>query len=70
MPLAIAPINTELRVVKILMEEKTKRHLENLGVTINSVIRVISHNGGNVICIVKDGRVALDKDISKKILVA
>lgn len=70
MPLAIAPVNTELRVVRILVDEKTKKHLENLGITLNSNIIIMSHNNGNTICIIKDGRLALDHDISKKILVA
>lgn len=70
MPLAIAPVNTKLTIVRILTEEKVRRHLENLGITINSGIQVIAHNSGNVICIVKEGRIALDGDISKKILVA
>ena len=70
MPLAIAPTNVRLKIVKILTEDKTKKHLENLGIIINSDIVVISHNNGNSICIVKDGRLALDNDVSKKILVA
>jgi ferrous iron transport protein A len=70
MPLAIAPINTELIIVKIMAEEKTKKHLESLGITISSKLTVLSHSNGNIICIVKDGRLALDNDISTKILVA
>jgi len=70
MPLAIAPINIKLKIVKILTEDKVKKHLENLGLTIDSELMVLSHNGGNSICIVKDGRLALDSELSKKILVA
>ncbi|UKI14668.1 MAG: ferrous iron transport protein A [Clostridiales bacterium] len=50
--------------------EKRKKHLENLGITIDSVIRVISASGGSVICVVKDGRLALDKEMATKILIA
>ena len=42
MPLVVAPVGKDVRVVKILADEKTKKHLENLGITIDSVIRVIS----------------------------
>ncbi|MDD3947481.1 MAG: ferrous iron transport protein A [Clostridia bacterium] len=70
MPLAIAPINVKLRIIKILTEEKTKKHLGNLGVTIQSEITILSHSGGNSVCIVKDGRLALDHELSKKIFVA
>lgn len=31
MPLIFAPIGRELRIVKILTDEKTKKHLESLG---------------------------------------
>jgi len=70
MPLVVAPVGKDVRVVKILADEKTKKHLENLGITIDSTIRVISASGGSVICIVKDGRLALDKEMATKILIA
>lgn len=70
MPIVFAPLNTELKVVKILSDEKTKKHLENLGITINSVVTVLSQSGGSTIIIVKDTRLALDKNIATKILVA
>lgn len=70
MPLVIAPLNTELRIIKVLVDEKVRKHLQNLGITIDSTITVLSHSNGSVICIVKDGRLALDKNIATKILVA
>ena len=70
MPLIIAPLNQELRIVKIIVDEKLKKHLESLGITINSTIKVIANNSGNIIVIVKDGRLALDRGIATKILVA
>lgn len=70
MPIVLAPLNTDLRIVKILATDKLKKHLESLGITIDATIRVLSQSGGNVICVVKDGRLALDHDIASKILVA
>ncbi len=69
MPLTIAPTNIKLKIVKILAEEKTKKHLESLGITIDSDIIVVLRSRGNSICIVKDGRLALDNQITGKILV-
>ena len=69
MPIVIAPSNSLLRVTKILTDEKTKKHLESLGITINSNLVLISENGGNVIIQVKESRLALDKTIAMKILV-
>jgi len=70
MPIVLAPLNTDLRIVKILATDKLKKHLESLGITIDATIRILSQSGGNVICVVKDGRLALDHDIASKILVA
>ncbi|MBO4252255.1 MAG: ferrous iron transport protein A [Clostridia bacterium] len=70
MPIILAPINKELRILRVLTDEKTKKHLENLGLTQNGTITVLSSGGGAVVCKVKEGRVALDRTISTKILVA
>ena len=70
MPLVIAPLNIDLRVVKILADEKIKKHLENLGITIDSTIMVLSSQKGSVILKIKEGRLALDKDLATKIIVA
>ncbi len=70
MPIILAPLNTELKIVKILVDEKTKKHLESLGITINSTIVVLSSTSGSTICQVKEGRLALDSNVSRKILVA
>ncbi|MEA5061103.1 MAG: FeoA family protein [Erysipelotrichaceae bacterium] len=70
MPLFIAPLDCNLAIIKLLVDGKTKKHLENLGITVNSKIRVISNSGGNVICLVKDGRLALDHEISSRIIVS
>lgn len=71
MPLIIAPENVELRIVKVLVsDEKTKRHLENLGVLTNSIITILSRQHGDIIVKVKDGRLALNKETAEKIHVA
>ena len=70
MPLIIAPENRELKIVKVVASDKVKKHLENLGININSVITVLSHNGGTVICKVKEGRLALDHATASTIQVA
>lgn len=69
MPLIIAPLNKELKVIKIFTEEKVKKHLQSLGITIDSTLTILSHESGSVILVVKDGRLALDKDIATKIYV-
>ena len=70
MPLVVAPIGKSLIVKRILTDDKTKKHLESLGITIGSTLSIISASGGSVICLVKDGRLALDKNLATKIFVA
>lgn len=69
MPIVIAPVNTELRIVRVLADDKTKKHLESLGITVNSNITVMSSSGGSVVCKIKDGKIALDSNLSTKIFV-
>ena len=37
MPIALAPLNEELTVVKVLLDEKNKKHLESLGILPNVI---------------------------------
>lgn len=69
MPLMIAPLNKPLRIVKILADDKTKKHLESLGITINSSIELIS-NSSSIVLKVKEGRLAIDRELASKIVVA
>lgn len=70
MPLVFAPVNVLLKVVKMHVDEKLKRHMENLGISVNSELEVLSQSGGSVICRIKDGRLALDRDMATRIFVA
>ena len=70
MPLVLAPVGQQMKIVKILADEKTKKHLANLGVISQSEITVLSSSGGSTVCVVKDGRLALDRDVASRIFVA
>lgn len=70
MPIALAPLNTEMKVVKVLVDDKTKKHLESLGILPNASITVVSSVNGGVVVAVKEGRLALDRSVASKILVA
>ena len=70
MPLSFAPTERAVKVVKILADEKTKKHLESLGITVNSEMNIVMKSNGSIICQIKNGRLALDKNIASKILVA
>ena len=70
MPIGLAPLNVDMKVVKVLLDDKTKKHLESLGILVNSSIKVISSVNGGVVVAVKEGRLALDRSVASKILVA
>ncbi len=70
MPIVFAPPGENLRVIRVLADEKTKKHLESLGITIGSQLTVLSVSGGSIIVMVRDSRLALDKGVATKILVA
>lgn len=70
MPLILAPVGQEMKIVKIVADEKTKKHLANLGVIAQSTITVLNCNGGSAVCMVKDGRLAIDREIASHIFVA
>lgn len=69
MPIAIAPLNEELKVVRISSDPEVKKHLESLGITINSTIKILSSTGGNLVLEVKDGRLAIDRELASTIFV-
>ena len=70
MPLVLAPIGQEVRIVKIVADEKTKKHLANLGLLVDATVTVLSSAGGSTVCRVKGGRLALDKNVAAHIYVA
>ncbi len=70
MPLLLAPIGQEVRIVRIAADEKTKKHLSNLGILVDGNITVLSASGGAAVCRVKEGRLALDRNVASRIYVA
>ena len=69
MPVVIAPLNVELAILRIAVDEKDKKHFESLGIAVNQRITVLSNTNGNVILKIKEGRLALDRNIATKIFV-
>lgn len=70
MPIVFAPLDKPLKIVRITADDKTKKHLESLGIVLNGEIIVLSTSGKTVMVKIKDGRIALDSDLSTKIFVA
>lgn len=69
MPLLLANIDEENVIKKVGGANETKRHLENLGFVPGSSVRVINKSNGNIIVNIKDTRIAISKELAKKIIV-
>lgn len=69
MPLTMAKIGEELSIKRVSGSDEEKRFLINLGFTEGASVMVVSADGGNLIVKIRDARVALGKDMAKKIKV-
>ncbi len=69
MPLSMAETGKMNRIRKVGGREETRRFLESLGFVAGGFVTVISEINGNLIVNVKESRVAIDKELAKKIMV-
>ena len=69
MPLSMVNAGEPYTIKKIGGKEEVRRHLENLGFVVGSVVTVVSEINGSLIVNVKDSRVAIGKDMANKIMV-
>lgn len=70
MPLTMSRTGEINTVQKINGKDDTKRFLESLGFVEGGNVTVVSEMGGNLIVNVKDTRIALNKSMANKIIVA
>lgn len=57
------------KIKKIMGKDESQRFLNNLGFIVGETVTVVSQFAGNMILTVKETRVALDKDMAKRIIV-
>lgn len=69
MPLTMLTIGEESSVKRVTGDDKTKRFLEHLGIMAGEKISIVSEITGNIIVSVRDSRIALDRNVAKRILV-
>ena len=69
MPIVLAPKFTPLIITRVFLDEKLKRRMEDLGIAVNAEVEVMSSEGGSMILRVKQGRLAIDKQMATKIFV-
>lgn len=69
MPLDKAPQGETMMVVRVAADAKTRRHLENLGITSGAELTALAFSDGNMIVRVHDSRIAINRDVAENILV-
>lgn len=69
MPLTMMTTGESNVIRRVSGNEETRRFLENLGFVVGTKIEVLSSLGGNVIVNVKDSRVAINRDMTKHIMI-
>ena len=69
MPLTMAPVGVQNRILKITGRDETRKFLEKLGFIVGSTVTVVSELGGNMIVNVKYARVAIDKAMANRIMI-
>ena len=70
LPLAMAPLGKSTKIVKTsVADDKLKHHLEDRGIFAGQEVTPVSGSGGNMIIKVKDGNIALNKELALRIYV-
>ena len=70
MPLGMANVGDVNIIKKINGRDEVRQHLAELGFVVGTEVTVVSELGGNLILNVKESRVALDKTMAMRIMVA
>lgn len=70
LPLSMAKTGDHITIRKIGGNEEVRQHLSELGFVVGERLTVISENGGNLILQVKDSRIALDRELARRISIA
>ena len=70
MPLTMAKAGDVVTIRKITGKDEVRQHLAELGCVVGESIAVVSVLGGNLNLQVKASRIALDRTLAMRILVA
>ena len=70
MPLTMAKAGETVTIQKITGKDEVRLHLAELGFVVGETITVVNEISGNLILQVKESRIALDKTMAMRIMVA
>lgn len=69
MSLALAPKGQEVFVMKCITEDKTKHHLENLGIVSGAAITPVFESSGDIVIRIKGCKLAINRELASRIYV-
>ena len=69
MPLTLLQEGQSGVITRIGGKPETRKFLEGLGFVAGATVTVVSTQGGNLICLVKEARVAISSQIASKVFV-
>lgn len=69
MTLSMADKGKEVTIFKIIGKDEIRTRLANLGFVAGAECTVINEINGNLITVIKDTRIALDKTLGNRIIV-
>ena len=68
MPLTMAKAGERVTIRKITGRDEVRRHLAELGLVADGDVTVVHEMAGSLILQVKDGRIALNREMANRIL--
>ena len=70
MPLTMVRPGETVTIRRIAGKDEVRQHLAELGFVVDSMVTVVSEMGGNLILQVRESRIALDRTMANRIMVA
>ena len=69
MPLVLADTGEEAVIKRVGGSPEMKKHLEDMGFVAGGTVTVLNTIGGNLIVKIKESRVAISKEMARKIMI-
>jgi ferrous iron transport protein A len=70
MPLTMSKVGDTVTIQKITGKDEVRQHLAELGFVVGETVTIVSEISGNLIIQVKEARIALDKTLAMRVIVA
>ena len=69
MPLTMAKPGETVTIRKITGKDEVRQHLAELGFVVDGSVTVVREIAGNLICQVKESRIALDRTLANRVMI-